>query len=166
MEISSLMLRINPSPILTHTHHCVLLLLVVSAYKVDSPHTALPQTIITRKMFVYGIRCAPADLMTVLARVPQGTADADYYMDYGLLVFPQYTRPSTVQAHCGLTSEFWQRVRRIVESPGRPHAVDLEHPWITDQQSHVVGIIKDAYPTTDTNWYYVPVVSQASSTQG
>lgn len=110
-------------------------------------------------MFVYGIRCAPADLLAIVSRLGQANANADYYMDYGLLVFPQYTRPSVIQAHCGLTPEFWNRVRRVVESPGRPHAVELEHPWITDEQSTVVGIIKEAYPSVDTDWYYVPAVT-------
>lgn len=110
-------------------------------------------------MFVYGIRCAPADLMAIYERFPQGTASADYYMDYGLLVFPEYTRPSVIQAHSGLNDDFWNRVRRVVETPSRPHAVELEHPWISDAQSHIVRIIKDAYPTSDTDWYYVPAVA-------
>ena len=120
-------------------------------------------------MFVYGIRCAPADLLAIASRLRQGgchpTAEeaggteADYYMDYGILVFPQYTRPSVVQAHAGLTPQFWSRVRRIVETPGRPHAVEMEHPWISDEQADVVRVIKDAYPTADTDWFYVPAVS-------
>jgi hypothetical protein len=110
-------------------------------------------------MFVYGIRCAPADLLAIYERFPQGGASADYYMDYGLLVFPEYTRPSTVQAHCGLTPDFWRRVRRIVEHSGRPHAVEMEHPWISDRQAHILQIIKDSYPTADLDWYYVPATA-------
>jgi hypothetical protein len=44
--------------------------------------------------------------------------------------------------------------------------VDLEHPWITDEQADVVRIIKEAYPTTDTDWYYVPAVANAVAAQG
>jgi hypothetical protein len=110
-------------------------------------------------MFVYGIRCAPADLLAIASRLKQGSTTADYYMDYGLLIFPQYTRASVVKAQMGLTPEFWNRVRRIVETPGRPHSVELEHPWITDEQSEVVRVIKEAYPATDTDWYYVPTVA-------
>jgi hypothetical protein len=116
-------------------------------------------------MFVYGIRCAPSDLLALATRLQNGNTNADYYMDYGMLVFPQHTRPSIIQAHNGLTSEFWSRARRIIEASGRPHAVELEHPWITDEQSDVVRIIKESYPNTDTNWYYVPAVVSAS-TQG
>lgn len=134
--------------------------------KVDSPtQTYLKQAL--HRMFVYGIRCAPADLMAIYERIPQGSAAADYYMDYGLLIFPEYTRPSFIQAHAGLTDTFWNRVRRVVEAPNRPHTVELEHPWISDSQSHVVRIIKDAYPSTDTDWYYVPAVAAATpSTRG
>jgi hypothetical protein len=114
-------------------------------------------------MFVYGIRCAPADLMSVFSRLPQGSTEADYYVDYGMLVFPQYTRPSVVQAHSGLSPEFWDSVSRIVQTPGRPHTVQMEHPWITDQQSLIVRIIKEAYPSADTDWFYVPTVA---TTQG
>jgi hypothetical protein len=117
-------------------------------------------------MFVYGIRCAPADLLALATRLQSGNTNADYYMDYGMLVFPQYTRPSIIQAHTGLTPAFWSRVRRIVETPGRPHTVDLEHPWITDEQADVVRIIKEAYPTADTDWYYVPAVANAVAAQG
>ena len=110
-------------------------------------------------MFVYGIRCAPADLIAIASHLRQGGTNADYYMDYSLLIFPQYTRPTVIQAHSGLTPEFWNRVSSIVSVPGRPHSVDLEHPWITDEQSDVVRVIKDAYPSTDTDWYYVPAIA-------
>ena len=113
-------------------------------------------------MFVYGIRCAPADLLAIASRLRQSGTEADYYMDYGILVFPQYTRPSVVQAHAGLTPQFWSRVRRIVETPGRPHAVEMEHPWISDEQADVVRVIKEAYPTADTDWFYVPMMSAAN----
>jgi hypothetical protein len=113
-------------------------------------------------MFVYGIRCSPADILAIASRLQQGSTNADYYMDYGLLIFPEYTRPSCVQAHSGLTPEFWSRVRRVMEAPGRPHSVELEHPWITDEQAKVVKVIKESYPSTDTDWYYVPAMATQS----
>ena len=110
-------------------------------------------------MFVYGIRCAPTDLLAITSRI-HGSVDADYYMDYGLLIFPQFTCASTIDSNGKLTAEHWDNVKRIVENSGRPYVVQLEHPWITDEQSEIVRIIKDAYPTADTDWFYVPTVSK------
>jgi hypothetical protein len=103
-------------------------------------------------MLVYGIRCAPNDLINL-----PDSAVADYYMDYGLLVFPSYTRPSCVQSGAsGLTAAFWERVRMMMQFPLKPHTVDAEHPWITEEEHEVVCAIKAYHPRCDTEWYYVP----------
>ena len=101
-------------------------------------------------MFVYGIRCAPADLTDL----PSG-ATADYYLDYGLLVFPAYTRPTCVKGK--LTPEFWSRVRRVVSN--RVHNVELEHPYLTDDEGEVVSALKYLYPLTGPDWFHIPVVA-------
>lgn len=102
-------------------------------------------------MLVYGIRCAPADLTGLPA-----TAQADYYMDYGLLVFPEYTKGTCVESHGRLTPAFWSEVKRVVENPTRPHSVCLEHPYITDGENDVVHALRSSYPSLQTDWYYVP----------
>jgi hypothetical protein len=103
-------------------------------------------------MFVYGIRCAPADLKEL-----PSDAIADYYLDYGLLVFPTYTRPSCVRG--ALTPEFWDRVRRIASN--RVHSVEFEHPYITDEENDVVRALKYLYPLSGPDWYYVPVAASS-----
>jgi hypothetical protein len=101
-------------------------------------------------MFVYGIRCAPSDLSNL-----PSDATADYYLDYGLLVFPAYTRPTCIQGRLG--PELWDRVRRVASN--RVHAVELEHPYISDAEHDVVLALKDAYPLLDCDWYYIPHVA-------
>ena len=101
-------------------------------------------------MFVYGIRCAPSDLTGL-----PSDATADYYLDYGILVFPAYTRPSSLKG--SLSPEFWDRVRRMVSN--RVHSVELEHPYITDEESAVVRALKYLYPLSGPDWYYVPVAA-------
>lgn len=106
-------------------------------------------------MYVYGIRCAPADLGDL-----PSDALADYYLDYGLLVFPAYTRPVCLQTHGALTKEFWEAVRRLVTLPNRVYAVSLEQPFITDAEAEVVQALKERYPRIEADWYHVPKVAQ------
>jgi hypothetical protein len=106
-------------------------------------------------MFVYGISCSPADLMAIVGR-SDGDIECDYYTDYSLLVFPQCTRPTVLNSYGNLTSQFWDRVRRVVQDAKRPHAVDLEDPWITEKQAEAARVIAEAYPSVKTQWYYVP----------
>ena len=105
-------------------------------------------------MLVYGIHCAPADLPAL----PASEARADYYLDYGLLIFPNYTRATCVQSHGRLSKRFWDEVQRVVGSPRRPHEVDAEQPYITDDEDEVVRSLREAYPTIQPAWYYVPRV--------
>ncbi len=99
-------------------------------------------------MFVYGVRCAPDDLIGL----PDG-AVADYYLDYGLLVFPEYTQSSTLHAHGRTTPHFWNAVAKMVS--GRVHVVDREQPWITDGEDAVVQCLRERYPALQPEWYYV-----------
>jgi hypothetical protein len=102
-------------------------------------------------MFVYGVRCAPADLVDLPA-----DAEADYYMDFGLLVFPTYTRATCIHSHGRLSPAFWDRVKSFVEDPTRPRSVDLEHPWITGGEDAVIRALQEYYPGLDAGWYHVP----------
>jgi len=107
----------------------------------------------TISMLVYGIRCAPADLTGL-----PSDAMADYYMDYSLLIFPSYTRPTCVNSYGHLTPTFWAEVQRTVGSPRKVHQVDLELPFITEGEYAVCKALQTWYPTIDAAWYYVPRV--------
>ena len=102
-------------------------------------------------MLVYGIRCSPNDLFTV----PMKT-NADYYTDYGLLVFPGYTKGLCLDSHGALTTGFWDTVRRIIEQPKRVRVMDFEHPYLTESESSVVLALQEAYPGLQPDWYHVP----------
>lgn len=102
-------------------------------------------------MLVYGVRCAPIDI----PGLPDG-ATADYYMDYGLLVFSGYTRPTCIQSHGRLTPHFWNEVQRTVGAPEKPHEVDLEQPYITEGEDAVIQALRESYPSASPAWYYVP----------
>lgn len=102
-------------------------------------------------MFVYGVRCAPIDLVNL-----EDTANVDYYMDYGLVVFPEFTKPSAYVAQSGLTSLFWNRVKHVLERPFQVQWVDLEEPYLTTGQETLVQSLRNYYPTLQSGWYYVP----------
>jgi hypothetical protein len=102
-------------------------------------------------MLVYGIRCSPSDLIDLPT-----DATADYYLDYSLLVFPYYTKPTSVNSHGYLSSHFWSIAKRIVQHNGRVSEMDFEQPWITDEEQEVVEALQKAYPHLQPNWYHVP----------
>ena len=109
-------------------------------------------------MFVYGVRCAPNDLMGLPA-----DANADYYMDYGILLFPEFTRPPTHNAKGHLTPWFWSQVSRTVSTPYRVLEVDQEDPFLDEGQVAVIRSLQEAYPSLQPTWYYVPRVRLPSS---
>jgi len=108
-------------------------------------------------MLVYGIRCAP----TEISYLPNDTV-ADYYTDYGLLVFPAYTKALTLEAHRYLSPRFWANVKRIVEEQDKVHPMEIEHPYITETEHAAVKVLQDAIPSSSLNWYYVPIVVKAT----
>lgn len=115
-------------------------------------------------MYVYGIRCAPNDLADLPA-----DAQADYYLDYGLLVFPSYTRSSSICTHgsAGLTTNFWHQARLLIQHPMKTHCVShLEQPWLTDGEGAVLSALQGFYPNLQADWYYVPrTASQSLSSE-
>jgi hypothetical protein len=104
-------------------------------------------------MLVYGIRCAPTDLFGIPIRTT-----ADYYTDYSLLVFPDYTKPLCLDARGKLTPEFWDSMRRLISTPtkNRVRVMDLDHPYISEEQSDVVLAFQESYPKLQPDWYHVP----------
>lgn len=104
-------------------------------------------------MLVYGVRCAPADLVDLPSE-----AQADFYLDYGLLVFPTYTRPTTlVRRRTQSDNEFWSEAARVIA--GRVHVEEHEHPFITAEEHAVVSALREMYPTLETDWFHVPRVA-------
>ncbi len=108
-------------------------------------------------MFVYGIRCAPADL----AYLPE-SASADYYLDYGLLIFPHYTRPG-ILIGAPSNAAFSSAIKLLTEDPVRPHMVSShaapEHPRLTGGECAVLAEIQRSFPLTETAWYSVPKIA-------
>ena len=105
-------------------------------------------------MYVYGIRCAPCDLMGL----PEN-AQADYYMDYGLLVFPTYTRASCVRSFgTQLDAGFWKQARLMLQHPMKPHRVThLEHPWLAREETSVVA----AHENFTQDWKRIGIMFHA-----
>jgi hypothetical protein len=106
-------------------------------------------------MFVYGIRCSPQELKSI----PQNV-NADYYMDYGILVFPSYTRPTVIHAHGRPNLSYWRLVKPMIEEPTKVHVTDLiEHPFITEEEAGVLDALRPERPNIQTDWFYVPAVA-------
>lgn len=104
-------------------------------------------------MFVYGIRCD----VTVIPKLPP-TTQADYYMEYGILVLPEFTRPSYVRLRPSDPSSY-SLFKRIAENKLVATEVpNLEHPYISESASDAVNIIKNLYLESDTAWFHVPFV--------
>jgi hypothetical protein len=101
-------------------------------------------------MYVYGIHCAPADLQTIPL-----IAEADYFMDYGLLVFPQYSKPVFLTTRGRTPSaNFWADVAIVAKRKIVP--VSREDPYITDEEEEMVKAIQEIHPYSDLQWFYVP----------
>jgi hypothetical protein len=103
-------------------------------------------------MLVYGIRCSASDLFSLPCN-----AEADYYSDYGILVFPSYSRPTVIKAHGTLTPLFWNAAKSILERPTAVQDVDLEQPYITDAEAAIVNALNGK-----TYWYHVPRITEVS----
>ena len=102
-------------------------------------------------MLVYGIRCAPDDLSSLPKQ-----AIADYYLDYGLLVFPIYTAPLCLRGQPSAT--LWNSIKDVVERAGDVVNIDMENPWISEEEGELVKIVQTFYPGRLPSWYSVPRV--------
>ena len=101
-------------------------------------------------MFVYGIRCAPCDLSFLPKDI------GNYSNNYGLVVFPTYSKTTCLNANGILSNSFWQSVKKITENSTRVQTVSLEDPYITDTESTVVDTLRISYPGISSGWYYCP----------
>jgi hypothetical protein len=87
-----------------------------------------------------------------------GDASGEYYMEYGLFVFPAYSRTTCFQSNGRLTGAFWQTVKRIAEHPNRMHAVSFEDPYLEDSENAAVSALQYSYPGISPGWYYCPAI--------
>lgn len=110
-------------------------------------------------MFVYGIRCP----VTAIPLLPPET-QADYYMEYALLVFPSYTRPTTLRSSyiptAQLSTDFTNLCQKIIECEYNEAIpiTHLEHPFITESEDEAVAAIRQEMPEFDIGWFHVPAV--------
>jgi len=104
-------------------------------------------------MYVYGVRCSPADLADF-----DPPAQVDLYVDYGLLIFPSYTRATCVNSYGYLKPTFWEQVQRVISRPAKPFQAPLEDPFITEGEDQVIQYLRESYPASPA-WYYVPRVA-------
>lgn len=106
-------------------------------------------------MFVYGVRCSAAD---VTALVNSGCpVVGDYYMDHGLLVFPEYSKTTCIAAtdRLHMNTEFWSRVNAIATGVSREMDI-AEHPYLTDEEAAALNAIRTSCPAAVTAWYFLP----------
>jgi hypothetical protein len=99
-------------------------------------------------MFVYGVRCNPNQLRNI-----SGSVQADYYIDYGILVFPHYTKTSGLDSHGILGPYFWGQAKQMIEHPSTVVSMDFEHPWITDEEQDILTSMPHS---AQASWFYVP----------
>jgi hypothetical protein len=110
-------------------------------------------------MYVYGIHCDARDI----AYLPH-VANAEYHMDYQILVFPQYSRATCVTSRGkSLTPYFWEQVRTIVQNKVVP--VSREDPYITEAEEEMVKAVRELHPYSELSWFYVPSSVSQGSTQ-
>ena len=111
-------------------------------------------------MFVYGIHCPVTIIQTLSAtNIP---VSVDYYMEYGLLIFPEYTIPTYLQnprsSGMGTNTEFMELCKIIIENKPFATKVEREHPYISEYEDNIVWTIKEQIPNADVSWFYVPYV--------
>ena len=109
-------------------------------------------------MFVYGISCP----VTTIQYIAQNTR-ADYYMEYGILIFPEFTTASYIQNHNNTNMSentiFQQLCKVVIENKMVATKVIREHPYLTESADDAVWKIREHNPTSDLSWYYVPRVA-------
>jgi len=103
-------------------------------------------------MLVYGIRCNYEHLPAL----PE-SAIGDYFMAHNLLVFSPYSRPMTIQNHgARLTPHFVATMKRLMENSNMVQEIDLEQPYISDDEHATVKAVQSAAPLNVPSWYYIP----------
>jgi hypothetical protein len=102
-------------------------------------------------MYVYGFPCALKD---VTAEELQ-SGIVEWHVTYGLLVFPAYTRATSMNSHGYLKERFWTDVQRVLAAgPRSAIPMSLEHPYITKDEADIAHRFANKQRP---EWFYVPV---------
>jgi hypothetical protein len=103
-------------------------------------------------MFVYGISCKSAHLVDLPPRT-----EADYYKEHSLLVFSSYAKPACIRNYGPtLTPYFLHKAKQLIENTNRLITVDLEHPYITEDEDAAVKVLQQLSPESHLSWYSIP----------
>jgi len=104
-------------------------------------------------MLVYGVRCDSSDLINM----PPGLV-AEYYTNYGLLIFPAYSRPTFLMNYSDkLSARFLNAAKRLIEQPYQVTPMDDEHPFVSDLESEAIDILQVTGATP--GWFHVPMLA-------
>lgn len=108
-------------------------------------------------MFVYGVRCEPADVAALANR--GCPVIADYYMDHGILVFPTYTMSTclTAKSRRQMNPVFWDRMATVATGTCREMDI-LEHPYLSDEEAGALTTLRETKPEAVSSWYFLPEV--------
>jgi hypothetical protein len=110
-------------------------------------------------MYVYGIHCDARDL----AYLPY-VAEAEYHMDYQILIFPQYTKATFLTTRGRTpTQHFWDQVRIVAQN--KTVSVSMEDPYITEDEEVMVNAVREVHPYSDLSWFYIPAATSQGSAQ-
>ena len=103
-------------------------------------------------MFVYGISCKPAHLVDLPPRT-----EADYYKEHSLLVFSSYAKPACIRNYGPtLSTYFLDKAKQLIENTNRLIEVDLEHPYITEDEDAAVKVLQQLSPDSRLAWFSIP----------
>jgi len=99
-------------------------------------------------MLAYGISCKIHDIDSGLV----AAAGAEYNAHHSILMFPTYSKAGYFESNrTNLNSRFIKTIQRVIESKDKAHVIDLEHPYISEEESAIVTAVGGV-----TNWYYLP----------
>ena len=108
---------------------------------------------VTITMLVYGVRCDSSDLINM----PPGLV-AEYYTNYGLLIFPAYSRPTFLMNYSDkLSPRFLNAAKRLIEQPYMVTPMDDEHPFVSDLEGEAIDILQATGATP--GWFHVPLLA-------
>ena len=89
-------------------------------------------------MLVYGVRCDSSDLINM----PPGLV-AEYYTNYGLLIFPAYSRPTFLMNYSDkLSARFRNAAKRLIEQPYLVTPMDDEHGSAAFRRGLIATLVK------------------------
>ena len=72
-------------------------------------------------------------------------------------MFTAHTLPAAVRNHGPvLTEKFINKMKRMVETPRAVYEVEIEHPYISEEDDAAVKALQAVTPGALPAWYYIP----------